>query len=134
MLILRNSDDVLTIADQEIRELVSQRFLDIAAGDEYDDEIHGYFIVVEAGDSAVALETETGCPILYNHRRTIRYGELGYIPCFEMIEEHATCFEMVFVINDGGYGIVISIPKDPSIDPDLLSLCQAYAVPAPELV
>lgn len=133
MLIFRDPDEVSTIADQSIRELVSQRFLDIAADDEYDDEIHGYFIVLEAGDSVAALEAESGCPILRNHRGTIRYGEPGYIPCFEMIEEHATCFEMVFVLNDGGNGIVIFIPKDSGIDPELMLLCQTYAVPAPEL-
>ena len=133
MLILRDPDEVSTIADNGIRELVSQRFLDIAADDEYDDEIHGYFIVLEAGDSVAVLEAETSCPILHNHRGTIRFGEPGYTPCFEMIEAHATCFEMVFVLNDGGYGVVIFVPNKPDIDPDLLSLCQTYAVPAPEL-
>jgi hypothetical protein len=133
MLILRDPDEVSTIADKGIRELVSQRFLDIAADDEYDDEIHGYFIVLEAGDSVAVLEAETSCPILHNHRVTIRYGEPSYIPCFEIIEEHATCFEMVFVLNEGGYGVVIFIPKEAGIDPVLLSLCQSYAIPAPEL-
>lgn len=133
MLILRDPDEVSTIVDRSIRELASQRFLDIAADDEYDDEIHGHFIVLETGDSVAALEAEISCPILHNHRGTIRYGEPGYVPCFEMIEEHATCFEMVFVLNDGGYGVVIFIPKDSGIEPDLLSLCQTYAVPAPEL-
>ena len=37
---------------------------------------------------------------------------------------------MVFIISDDGYGIEVWIPKTEGIDPDLLAMCKAFAVPA----
>jgi hypothetical protein len=42
--------------------------------------------------------------------------------------------QRLFILNDDGFGIGIFIPKSEGIDPELLALCAAYAVPAPELV
>ncbi|MQM30513.1 MAG: hypothetical protein CRU78_08225 [Candidatus Accumulibacter phosphatis] len=122
MLVLRDQENARRIAAPEIRRLVEQRFLDICAGEPYEPDLHGYVIVVEAGDSVQDLEEESGCPL---------YGAAGSSPCFEVLEELDTCYEMVFVPGDGDFGIVIFIPKQDDIDPDLLVVCAEYAVPAP---
>lgn len=131
MLVLRDPALRSSIADPEICSLVEQRFADICAGDDYDADLHGYMIVVEPGDRVAELEQESGCPILRNLFNDIRFGEPGFRPCFEVIEEHAGCYEMVFVPSDGDFGIVIFIPKQEGIDADLLAMCVEYAVPAP---
>ncbi len=131
MIALRDPVLATRIADPELRSLVEQRFIDICAGEDYEPDLHGYLIVVEPGDSVAVLEQESHCPILRNLYSNIRFGEPGFRPCFEVLEEHASCYEMVFVPGDGDFGIVIFIPKQEGIDADLLATCSEYAVPAP---
>lgn len=131
MLVLRDPSTVSAIADPVLHGLVEQRFDDICASDDYDADLHGFMIVVEPDDSVDALETESGCPILRSYIGTARYGDPDFRPVFECLDEHDTCYEMVFVPGDGDFGIVIFIPKHPGIDAELLALCAEYAVPAP---
>jgi hypothetical protein len=130
MIILRDPALAKYIVDPEIRGLVQRRFAEICAGESYDYDRHGYMIVVEAGDSAATLEKESGCRILRNFFDEVRFGDSDFTPSFEALEEHAGCWEMVFVLNDEGFGIGVFIPKSEGIDPELLALCRAYAVPA----
>ena len=130
MLILRDPALTKYIADSDIRNLVERRFDEILAGEAYDYDRHGYMIVVEANDSVKALEKETGCGILHNFFDDARFGDPEFTPSFEALEEHASCYEMVFILNDDGFGIDIYIPKQPGIDADLLAMCAEYAAPA----
>ena len=131
MLVLRDPSVASSIADNDIRELVEQRFEDICAGEEYEADLHGFMIVVEAGDSVDVLEKESGCPILRSYIGNARFGDPEFKPVFECLDEHDTCYEMVFVPGDGDFGIVIVIPKQECIDPELLAMCAEYAEPAP---
>lgn len=133
MLVLRDPELSGDIDDPDIRSLVEERFIDMSSEEEYDPDLNGYMIVVEAGDSVETIEEESGCPILRNLCNDIRFGDPGFSPCFEVLEEHAGFYELVFVPGDGDFGIVIFIPKQQGIDPELLALCAEYAVPAPEL-
>jgi hypothetical protein len=130
MIILRNPSLANRIADADIRGLVQRRFAEILAGEAYDYDRHGYMIVVEAGDTPSGLEKESGCGILRNFFDDARFGDPEFTPSFEALEEHAGCYEMVFILNDEGFGIGIFIPKSEGVDPELLALCRAYAVPA----
>ena len=129
MLIIRDPDSVSLITDPEIRELIDQRFIDMSDGEEVDVDLQ--VIVVEAGDSVESLEQESGCPILRNLCDPVRYGQPGFLPSFEVLQEHVSFYEMVFVPGDGDSGIVIIIPKQEGIDADLLEMCEEHAVPAP---
>ena len=131
MLVLRDPSVASSIPDNDVRELVEQRFEDICDGEEYEPELHGFMIVVEAGDSVEALEEESGCAILRSYIGNAHYGDSEFRPVFECLEEHDACYEMVFVPGDGDFGIVIFIPSLEGIDPDLLAMCAAYAEPAP---
>ena len=132
MLLLFGPSGVSRIAEPDLRQLVAQRFVQICAGEPYDVDMHGYMIVVEPGDSVAALEDECSCPILHNLFDETRFGEPGYAPSFEHLEDRGCCYEMVFILSDDGSGVSIFIPKTAGIDPELLSLCAAYAVPAIE--
>ena len=131
MLVLRDPSLASRIADNDIRELVEQRFDDICAGEEYEADLHGFMIVVEAGDSVDVLEKESGCPILHSYIGNARFGDPEFKPVFECLDEHAFCYEMVFVPGGGDFGIVVFIPKQQGIDPELLAMCVEYAEPAP---
>ena len=137
MLIFRNPTLAATIADPALRSIVEQRFADMCDEDDPDDEPDPdlepdlLVIVVEPGDSVQALEAESGCPILRNLCNDIHFGEPGFTPCFELLEEHAGFYERVYVLGDGDSGINIIIPKSEGIDADLLAMCAEYALPAP---
>ncbi len=133
MLILRDPALVSSITDSNIRSLVGQRFTEICAGEPYDYDIHGYMIVVESGDTVDAIEKESSCAILRDLFNDSSFGDPDFSPSFEALEEHAGCYEMVFIITDEGFGIAIFIPKAAGIDADLLAMCSLYATPAPAL-
>jgi len=134
VLVIRDPALVEYISDPEIRRLVERRFTEILAGEAYDYDRHGYMIAVEAGDTAEALEEESGCRILRNFFDDARFGDPDFTPSFEALEEHAGCWEMVFILNDEGFGVAIFIPKAEGIDAALSALCRTYAVPAAALM
>lgn len=133
MLIVRDPASINGIPDPGIRALVNHRFFQILSGELYDYDQHGYMIVVEPGDNIESLESETSCPILHNTFDGSRYGEADFTPCFEALEEHASCYEMLFILSDSGFGTELFIPKHPGIDADLLAMCAEYTVPVTAL-
>ncbi|MDP1927577.1 MAG: hypothetical protein Q8K62_03600 [Thiobacillus sp.] len=130
MLILRDPALASSIVDPDVRSLVEQRFAEVCAGEAYDYDSHGYMIVVEPGDSVESLEQEISCRILHNLFDDARFGDPDFSPSFEALEDHAGCYEMVFILNDEGFGIDIYVPKQTGIDAELLAMCAEYAVPA----
>lgn len=133
MLILRDPELASRIADPDISRLVQDRFTQICAAEPYDCDRHGYMIVVEPGDTVSELEAESGCPILSDIFGDMHYGDPDFTPPVEALEEHADCYELVFVLNDDGSGVLLFVPKIDGIDPELLSMCAKYAVPAAEV-
>ncbi len=132
MLVLNDPHLVNRIPDPSIRELIRQRFSEIRAGEPYDPDLHGYMVVVEPGNSVEALEQEIDFPILRNSFDDTCYGEPDFTPSFEALEEHDSCYEVVFIFNDEGFGVGIFIPKQQGVDGELLAMCAEYAVPAQE--
>jgi len=118
------------VGNPAIRALLDRRFRELSAEEPYDPEVIGYFVLVEPGDSMAAIEAETGCWLLTSPFSDGCYGDEDYAPCFEVLEEHPACYEIVFVFNDGGYGIVLLVPKVEGIDAELLHFCGQYAMPA----
>lgn len=133
MIVINHSSLASSITNPDIRSLIEQRFTEITDGESYDADIHGYFVVAEPGDSVAMLEQEVGCPILHNLFDAIPYGHPDFTPCFEVLEEHPGCYEMVFIMTDGDFGISLFIPKTEGINAGLLAMCTEYAVPAPDL-
>jgi hypothetical protein len=132
MLILRNHADLSRVDDLSLRSLLTQRFAERCAGaiDDYDPDILGDFVLVEAKDTVARLEAETDAWIGSSPFSALRYGDPGFLPLFEVLEEHPTCFEMVFVLN-GDAGLTLLIPKQSAMDGELLQICRAYPEPAP---
>lgn len=133
MLILRDPATVSGVSAPAIANLLALRFDQLSADEPHDPDVNGFFIVVEPGDTVSALEEASGCWITQGLFTNARYGEADFSPCFEFLEEHPFCYEMVFILNDGGYGVLFAIPKS-GIDDELLRFCQEYAVPAADLM
>ena len=130
MIVLRDPALVKLIEDRALRALLTQRFEEISQDQPYDPTLLGYFVVVEPDDSVSALETQTGCSIVRGRCDGDQYGQPGFAPAFEFIEEHPHCFEMVFILSDDGFGIDLFIPKVRGIDLQLVALCVSYAITA----
>lgn len=128
MVRIRGPDWARRIDDPDIRRLVEKRFMQVCNGEPYDPEIHGEMIVAEPGDTLSSLEGQSGCPIASNPFDESRFPDPDFIPVCEVIEEHPGCYEMVFILNDDGFGVLIFVPKHSGIDRELLSLCRTYAV------
>ena len=129
MKVIRDLPSTLQISDAAIRKLVQQRIDDLG-GDKFNATELGYLLIVEPGDSSIdTINTQIGYNILANRFTGIRYGQPGYTPSFEFIEEFSACYELVVILDDSGYGIDIFISKETGVDPDLLAMCQRYATP-----
>jgi hypothetical protein len=131
MQIIRDPADA--IADSELRQLVQKTIAALSEDCPYDPDVLGYFLIVEPGDSLASINAQIGFDILVNKWTGNRFDQPGYTQSFEILDEHANWFEMVFLIDDSGFGIEVYIPKADGIDPDLLAMCQRYATPVPTL-
>ena len=121
MLILKPPSSFDSITDLDILKLIKLRH------DQLGDEMFGSVIIIEAGDSLSEIEQEIGFSILTNLFEDVRYPDPDFVPCFEVLEDHGGCYEMVFIFGDGDDAIEIFIPKD-GVDPLLLSMCSQFAV------
>jgi len=113
------------IGNPAIRQLVEERINDLG-GEAFDANTLGFFLVIEPGDAVDAIDAQLGFPILANRITGIRFDQPGFWPSFEFVEEFPSCYDMVFIISDDGFGIEVFIPKDIDI-PDLIAMCQRYA-------
>lgn len=116
------SDFIQSYPDHTITALVKQRLNDLLQDDDLTMEEILFFVIPEPGESIQQLEQALGTDLLTTD---------GY-PLWEVLEAHPTCYELVIVLSDDGFGAEVLIPKASGIDPDLLALCQRHATPAAE--
>lgn len=133
MLVIHDPALTVQILDAEMATIAACRFAMLSEDEPYDPKVHGFLVVLEAGDSVDVLDAQLGFPVLANRFDGVRFGEQGFHPSFEFIEEHKGCYEMVFVLSDDGYGVEVFIPKVGNIDHGLLAMCRQYAVRSPEV-
>lgn len=127
MLILREAPAAERLADPAIRNIVQARFSAMDAENPDLDE-WGYFIVIEDGDVDADVEKQLGFSVFANRFNGKVFGDAGFTPSFEILEDHESCVELVFVLSDDGYGVEVLIPHAVSFDSRLRSLCERYAI------
>ena len=109
--------------------LLVQRFQGIAVPGYAYDEL-GMFIVVESGDTVSDIERAGGIWITTGLFGDAKYGDEDFSPCFEVLEAHSgRCFEMVYILNDDGYSVIVIVPETNDMDAELLRFCREYATP-----
>ena len=121
MLILKSPSSFDSITDPDILKLVKLRHSQLG------DEMFGSLIIVEIGDTVEDIENEIGFCILTNLFDDVRFPDPDFVPSCEVLEDHGTFYEMVFILSDGDDAIEIFIPKV-GVDPLLLSMCSQFAV------
>ena len=130
MIVVRDLLTIDQVCNPAIRESVQQRINDLG-GVAFDSNELGYFLVVEIGDTIESIQAQHGFDLLRTRFTGIRFNATGFTPSFEFIEEFPACYDMVFVLEDSGFGVEIFVPKEEGIDPDLIAMCRMYAYTAP---
>ena len=130
MLVIRDLSTAAQIEDPAIRDLIFQRINDLG-GDAFDADAIGHIVLMQQGDTVESMEAQECVNVLYNRYTGMSYGDKGYSPGFEFIEEFDSCYDMVFIFDDSGYGIEIFVPKNIDIPPRLLAMCRQYAFRSP---
>ena len=95
MLKIQNFSQLNLITDPDILKLIKLRH------DQLGDELFGSVIIVEAEGSLSDIEKEIGFSILTNLFDDVRYSDPDFVPCFEVLEDHGTFYEMLFIFGDG---------------------------------
>ena len=121
MLKIQNLSQLNLITDPDILKLVKLRH------DQLGDELFDSVIIIEAGDSLSDIDQEIGFSILTNLFDDVRYPDPDFVPCFEVLEDHGCCYEIVFILSDADDAIEIFIPKH-GVDNELLAMCTQYVV------
>jgi hypothetical protein len=123
MHILRHPGEVLAFvegySDLCITALIQQRMEELIDEDTSMEELV-VFVILESGDGIEQLQTQMNMRVM---------SDLGS-PLWEVIEKHATCYELVFVLSSAGYGTLVFAPKAEAA-PDILALCQEHAYRSP---
>ncbi len=130
MIVVRDLPTIDQVSNPAIRELVQQRINDLG-GESFDSNELGYFLVVEAGDTTEAIQAQLSFDLLRNRFTGIPFNATGFTPSFEFLEEFPACYDMVFVLEDSGFGVEIFVPKEEGIDSDLIAMCRMYAYTTP---
>jgi hypothetical protein len=130
VIVVRDLQSTSQISNLSIRDFVRQRIEDLGGG-AFNADALGYFLVIEAGDNIQAIHGQVGFNILHNRFTGARYDQPGFTPSFEFVEEFPVCYDMVFVLDDSGYGVEMFVPKEVDIDVDLIAMCRMHAYLAP---
>ena len=125
MMMLREPADAARVDDAAIKALVIRRFDELRSPD-YEWAELGYFVVVEPHDTITELETAHRIAITTGYCCTVNYGQPGFIPSFELIEEHESSYELVFILSDSGFGVTLFVPKLPVTE--LVRFCRKFAL------
>ena len=129
MQICRDTDTIYealrSSQDAELHQLISAHIerLQEFGGMDLGELVH--FVVFEQGDSITDLDAALGFPIMTNRFDGIRFGQAGFMPSWETVEEHILWFECVYVISDDGAGVVVFVSKDTVSE--LLPMLQHHA-------
>ncbi len=134
MIIVTDLSDLPRITNPAIRELVALRLQQLHSPDDLDGELVE-LIVVEAGDSVLAIENAAGYPFLSTGLfDDLPFDHPDYVPPTEFIERHihdnASVFELFFVASDSGAGSAIFAPDEEGVAEQLLAIARAWATPA----
>lgn len=86
-------------------------------GGEYDIGELANWIIVAPGDPLAAIEVAAGFPIAPD-------------PPWEWVLDHSGIMEAPIVVSDDGFGIVLIVPAEHGVDPELLTLLRRDAVAA----
>ena len=88
--------------------------------------------IVEPGDSLAAVELELAIPMLENLVDGVRYPDPAFEPSWEFCIMRKGYFEITYALSDSGQGLVLVVPDQDSVVPELRTMLKAYATTNPK--
>ena len=123
MIVVHDHSNIDQIRNIAIKDLIRKR---IDSLNELDAADLCNILVVEGSDTLGSLSEQLTFNILYNRLTGIRFDQVGFTPSFEFIEEFPSCFDMVFVLSDDGFGVELFVPKEEGINSKLIEMCRTF--------
>jgi len=124
MHLLRHAHEVSAFMDTHptpaLADLIQRRLVELVTDDINMEDLL-FFVIPESTDDLAAIDTALSS----STRAPDGQG------LWEVIEDHGSCFELVFVLSSTGFGALVFADKC-QCHPEVLALCQAHAIPAQE--
>ena len=114
MIVVRNLQSTHQISNPVIKELVQQRIQELSEQGYQLAEV-GQILVIDATDTIATVEHHMGVSI----------------SAYEQLQQHPSCYEMTYVVDQAGCGFLAIAPRTGGIDPDLLAMCEMHAFSSP---
>ena len=86
-----------------------------------------HLLIVEPGDTEAAIVEEVGFSPLVNPLDGQRFGSAPFSPFWDDLRDRGGWFELVVCVGDTGFAYALFIADRSGTDPQLLSLCRAFA-------
>ena len=90
-------------------------------------------IVVQPGDKIEAIERELGISPFVNIVDDIRYPDPAFEPSWEFCLKRNGYYDVTFALCDSGLGLVLLVPDQDGVLPELRAILKAYATTNPDL-
>lgn len=115
MHVFRDSASIRNAVTQlpAVAPFISKRIEELAEYEDYDLAELVHIFVIEPGDTLADLDAALGFVV---EDRAV-----------DAIDSHPGCWELTYVLDDSGFGLVAYIPKSTDIDPWLLEVCATRA-------
>ena len=127
MHVIRTESDLQALEDPDLRALIRLRIEDTAEYVDHFSELV-FFVIVEPGDDIVDRATPAiGFSPLVNRFDGAEYGSSDFTPSWDVLEEHAGFFELVYVTSDDGSGVTVFVTKSEGVSAELLAMCRRFA-------
>jgi len=113
--------------DPALRELLAAR-RDQLADEGLDLAELAHFVVPGPGDTLASVEAEAGVSLSVNYGDNTKLGDADFKPSWEYVERHPGGWrEVVLILSDDGYGVVILISDRIDLDPAFHLLLARHA-------
>ena len=77
------------------------------------------FVIAQPGDTLIELEAASSMQLV-----ALEDGQPTFALGPEIVKQHADFLELVFILSDDGFGIVLLVMKGDGIDPVLKAACE----------
>ena len=126
MHVIRTESDLRALEDPHLLALIRRRIADTAEFVDTFGELV-FFIVVRPGDDIAAVDDALGFSVMANRFDGTAFGEPGFTPSWDVLDEHAGYYELVYVLSDDGQGVTGFVTKKEGVLPELLAMCRQFA-------
>lgn len=126
MYVIRTESDLQELEGGDLLELIHRRIADTAEFADHFSELVS-FVIVEPCDDAEHLALAIGFSPLVNRFDGTCFGEPGFTPSWDVLEEHAGFYELTYVLSDDGRGVTVFVTRAEGVSPALLAMCRQFA-------